>query len=139
MRDDKFRFKYWDGAKTYWTYHLEDLFKSLIDGRDDFIQLSNKYAPVTDFLFNFKNIHSDQIYRLTYRYYPSDEVDVLYEVKFAEALKEQHLEDSLLKEMYEGINDLNIIDLRIDIDYGFQKECSPCQKAKQERENAQSN
>ena len=138
LRDDKFRFKYWDGAKTYWTYHLQDLFNILIEGREEFIKLSNKYDPVTKVLFNFKDNHFDQINRITYKYYPSDVVEILYEIQFVDSIKEQHLEDGLLKEIYEVINDLELKNLKIDIDYTFRPKCIPCQK-RRERENAQLN
>lgn len=137
LRDDKFRFKYWDGAATHWTYHTQDLFNILVKGREDYIKLSEKYKPVTKLLFAFRSDHFDQINRVTFTYYPSDDVDILYEIQFAESIKEQHGEDALLKEIYKQINDLELKDLKIDIDYDFSKKCLPCEKRRQE--NARSN
>lgn len=140
LRDESFRFKYWDGSKTYWTYHTQDLFNVLIEGRNEFAALSAKYEPITDLLFNYRNQHQNIIHKLTYKYFPSDNIDVLYEIQFDQSLQESHLEDQYLKEIYNQINDLNLNDISIDVDYTFKTKCSPCEAAaKRRKENERSN
>ena len=133
LRDGKFRFKYWDGAKTYWTYHVDDLFNILIEGRKEFFALSEKYQPITEMLSDFKDQHH-AIVGLTYKYFPSDGIDIRYDILFDSALKENHGEDHYLKEVYNMINSLKIQDISIDIDYDFRAHCSPCEEARKRRE-----
>lgn len=133
LRDEKFRFKYWDGAKTYWTYHVEDLFNVLIEGRKEFAALSEKYQPVTDALFDLEDQY-DSIFGMTYKFFPSDGIDIRYDIMFDHQLRESHGEDRYLKKIYDTINSLEIQDARIDIDYGFKAHCSPCEEARRRRE-----
>ena len=79
MRDEKFRFKYWDGSKTYWAYHLNDLFDILIEGREEYRQLVEKYNDVTVALLSAKQKHPE-IDNITYNYYPSDDIDIQYDI-----------------------------------------------------------
>lgn len=133
LRDDKFRFKFWDGAKTYWTYHTDDLFNILIEGRREFIALSEKYSPVTKALSDFKD-KNDVIFGLSYKYFPTDGIDIRYDILFDQSLKENHGEDQYLKQIYDEIDSLGLKDISIDIDYGFQAHCSPCEEARKRRE-----
>lgn len=132
MRDDKFRFKFWDGSKIYWTYHLEDLFNILIDGRREFLALVNKYQPVLDVLLKFKE-ENKYIKNVRYKYYPSSDIDIEYDIHFIEDAKDLNVVDPTLKEIVDDINDLNLEDLKMDLNYSFQKECKPCQKAKEKQ------
>ena len=137
MRDEKFRFKYWDGSKTYWAYHIKDLFDILLEGRNKHSELVEKYKKLTIYIFEFKEQYKDAINRLTYKYYPSDDVDILYEIQFDTDMKEQQAKtDMILKELYEKISKYISDDMKIDIDYTFKTKCIPCQKAKERRESA---
>lgn len=133
LRDDKFRFKYFDGAKTYWTYHVSDLFIALINGRQDFAELSNTYAPLTRLLFDFKEKYSDDITSITYHFYPTGfNVDILYTLQLSPEVKEKNTTNLILKNIYDEINKLNNIDtLKFDIDYSFKEKCIACEKAKE--------
>ena len=77
MRDDKFRFKYFDGAKIYWTYHLSDLFDVLLSGREEFSNFINKYEPITNLLFRIKDENKD-IKLVRYKYYPKSDIDISF-------------------------------------------------------------
>jgi len=137
MRDDKFRFKYWDGSKIFWTYHLEDLADVLIQGREDFTALIDKYQPITNILFKNKD-ENENIKFIRYKYYPMPEVDIEYEIQFFYDVKDTGMADLIMKDIFKQINDLNIDNLAMNIDYSFESKCLPCQKAKEkqnEREN----
>ena len=132
LRDDKFRFKYWDGSKTYWTYHTEDLYKILITGREEFSQLIQKYAPITNLLFKIRG-ENKNIKFVRYKYYPSNNIDISYEIQFFYDVKEKNIADITMKEIFKQINDLNIQDLKMDLNYSFEEKCLPCQKAKENK------
>lgn len=137
MRDEKFRFKYWDGSKIYWTYHIDDLFNILIEGRKEYENLLNKYNEITIKLLTIKQKYSDKIDRITYNYYPFDDIDVQYDIQFVKEMENNIAEvDMILKEMFNYIPQNE--DLKIDIIYSFKKPCIPCQK-KKEKKNGQSN
>ena len=135
LQDDKFRFKYWDGATTYWTYHTQDLFKILIKGRNDFDSLVSKYKPITDLLFDIKEEKTGVIKWVRYKYYPEEDVDILYELEFRKHVEGTDILDNVLNYIHNRINDLGLKDLNMTIDYSFDTECLPCQKAK-EAQNA---
>lgn len=133
MRDEKFRFKYWDGSKTYWSYHLNDLFNILVEGRKEYRQLVEKYNDVTVALLAVKQKHSDAIDTIVYNYYPSDDVDIQYDIQFVNDMKGNSAQiDMILKEMFDYIPKNE--DFKIDIIYSFKHKCIPCQK-KKEQEN----
>lgn len=132
MRDEKFRFKYWDGSKTYWAYHLNDLFDILVEGRKEYKQLVEKYNDVTMTLLNAKQKYSE-IDNITYTYYPSDNVDIQYNIQFVNDIKGNSAQiDMILKEMFDYIPKNE--NLKIDIIYSFKRPCIPCQK-KREKQN----
>lgn len=140
MRDEKFRFKFWNGSKTYWTYHTSDLFDILVEGRKDFNTLVNKYQNVTSLLMNdVRKQYDEDINRITYTYYPTSDVEILYEIQFKRKVEKENLTDSILKDIFNQITELNIKDLKMDLDYSFEKECLPCQRAKEQRENERKN
>lgn len=137
LRDDKFRFKYFDGAKTYWTYHTEDLFDVLITGREEFSQLINKYQPITDLLFRIKK-ENNNIKFVRYRYYTEQNIDIQYEIQFFEDTKDKGIADITMKEIFRKIEELKIDDLQMDLFYTFEEKCLPCEKAK-EKQNERKN
>lgn len=140
MRDDKFRFKFWNGSKIYWTYHTNDLFDILLEGRKDFNYLVDKYQNVTELLMEtIREQYNQYINRITYTYYPSSDVEVLYEIQFKKKVEKENLTDILLKDIFNYINQLNVEDLKMNLDYSFEKECLPCQKAREKRENERKN
>lgn len=137
MRDEKFRFKYWDGSKVYWTYHTQDLFNVLVEGRKEYNELMSKYSQITKSLFNLKDKYHGEIINITYKYYPSDDVEIRYDIQFSKKMESQQAQtDMILKEIFDYIPQNE--NLKLDIDYSFKKQCIPCQK-RQERENGQSN
>lgn len=136
MRDEKFRFKYWDGSKTYWAYHVDDLFNILVEGRKEYQDLVKKYNDVTLKLLETKQKYPE-VNRITYNYYPSDDIDIQYDIQFTKDMEDNKAKlDMILKEIFDYIPQNE--DLKIDIIYSFKKPCIPCQK-KKERENEQSN
>lgn len=132
MRDDKFRFKYFDGAKIYWTYHLSDLFDVLLSGREEFSNFINKYEPITNLLFRIKDENKD-IKLVRYKYYPKSDIDIEYEIHFFEESKDTNVADLTMKDIFRQINDLNLDDLKMDLIYTFEEKCLPCQKAKEKQ------
>ena len=137
MRDEKFRFKYWDGSKTYWAYHLDELFNALVEGREEYKELIDKYSETTLLLLGTKHKYSDKIERITYNYYPSDDVDIEYDIQFVKAMEDNKAQvDLILKEVFNYIPQNE--NLKINIIYSFKKPCIPCQK-KKEKENGKSN
>lgn len=136
LRDEKFRFKYWDGSKDYWVYHVSDLFICLINGRQSFEELVNTYAPLTRLLYDFKSKYNDDIVDITCQYHPLGfNVDIRYELKLSQKVKDNNTVGIVLQRIYEEINKLeNINSLSFDIDYKFKEKCSSCEKAK-ERQN----
>lgn len=135
MRDEKFRFKYFDGSKTYWVYHLEDLFNVLVEGREEYSQLIEKYDQITKKMFNIKDKYIDEINRITYQYYPSDVIDIRYDIQFTKKMENNQAQtDAILKEIFTYIPQNE--NLKIDIDYSFHKPCKPCQK-RREKQNEQ--
>lgn len=133
MRDEKFRFKYWDGSKTYWAYHLNDLFDILIEGREEYRQLVEKYNDVTVALLSAKQKHSE-IDNITYNYYPSDDIDIQYDIQFVSDMKGNNAQiDMILKEMFDYIPQNE--DFKIDIIYSFKRPCIPCQKKKEKKQH----
>lgn len=135
LRDDHFRFKFWDGACTYWTYHIDDLFDSLLQGRKDFITLTDTYQDLNNLLFNFQKQYPNDILSIRYKYYPTGfNVDILYELQLSPEVKERNTTNLILKRIYDKINDLdNLKNLNFDIDYFFKKKCTACEKAKEQQ------
>ena len=133
LRDDRFRFKYFDGAKTYWTYHTQDLFDVLINGREEFSLLVDKYQPITDLLFRIKK-ENNNIKFVRYEYYPKTDIDIQYEIHFFENAKDTNIADMTMKEIFKQIDDLDLEELQMDLFYTFAEKCLPCQKAKEKQQ-----
>ncbi len=136
LRDNKFRFKFFDGATTYWTYHIDDLFECLLQGRKDFITLVDTYQDLNTLLLNFQKKYPNDILSIRYKYYPPGfNVDILYELQLSQKVKENNTTNLILKKIYDEISQLNNVNiLSFDIDYIFKEECIACQKTK-EKEN----
>lgn len=135
LRDEKFRFKYWDGAVNYWLYHTSDLFTCLINGRQSFEELVNTYAPLTKLLYDFQKKYDDDLVSFTFQYHPVGfEVDILYELQLSEKVKENNTANLVLQRIYNEVSQLdNVNSLSFDIDYKFKEKCSSCEKAKERR------
>lgn len=140
MRDEKLRFKFYNGATTQWLYHTKDLFNALDAGRNEFSQIYDKYEPVTEVLFDFANRWKTSIYRITYKYFPEDDndVDLVYNIIFTQEVKENKYENILLEKMNKEISMLGqdvTKDLNFKIIHSFRTGgCAPCEKARKERE-----
>lgn len=135
MRDDKLRFKFWNGASTMWLFHIQDLFDALSTGRENFSTLYDKYEPVTNILLDFKKRWSTSIYRISYNYSPESDVEVLYNIIFSNEVKNTNYASKILSKINKEIIALGedvTKNLNFDIKYDYQKTgCLPCQKAKE--------
>lgn len=134
-KNHKMRFKYWDGSKTYWVYHLDDLYNVIIEGYNEFKQLFDKYKDVTDTIFLIQE--SEDIIDIRYQYYPEDErdLDILYTYTFSQKIKNNNSENQILKKVYDAIQSLNLQDVNFAIDFNYEEtKCSPCEEARRKRE-----
>lgn len=138
VRDDKLRFKFWNGASTLWLYHVHDLLDALQSGRDKFESLYDKYEPVTEVLFDFKNRWRTSFYSLSYEYYPDDETDIVYNLVFTQGVKDTKYESILINKINKEIQSLGqdtVKDLNFRIEHSFQPTgCSECERKRRERE-----
>lgn len=144
MLNNKLRFKFWNGASTQWLYHLDDLFNALNMGRQEFSDLYDKYQPLTEILYDFANRWKTSVHRISYRYYPVDDdtVDVVYHFVFTQDVEDANYAGKLLKKINDEIiglgNDITN-DLKFKIEHSFQSSgCTPCEKARKERERLES-
>ena len=142
LRDDKVRFKFWDGSKNFWAYHREDLYNCMLEGREEFMRLSDRCEPITSAIYAMKNKYDRDILHVSYKYYPEDsDLDILYNVKFSEYIKEHKMENRMLQDINDeislaGEDVLNNIKFRIE--YSFEeKGCTPCEEARKKREAEQ--
>ena len=139
LRDDKIRFKFWDGAKNFWAYHREDLYECMLEGREDFMKLSDKYEPITSAIFNMKNKYDRDILHVGYKYYPENSnLDILYNVEFSQYIKEHKMENRMLQDINDEISLIGedyLKDVSFKIEYSFKESgCSPCEEARRKRE-----
>lgn len=139
-RDDKFRFKYWNGAEVFWAFHTQDLFELLISGRSNFEDLVHKYKPITDVIVSVQQEYHNSIRSVTYTYYPDDEIEIIYHLRFSRVVEDQKIENKFIKKIYDEINLLDIDgladDMKFSIDFDFQdiSGCYACEESKIERE-----
>lgn len=137
-KNDKLRFKFWNGASTQWFYHTEDLFNALDTGREKFSELYDKYELVTDVLLDFKRRWSTSIFHISYNYSESDEFDIIYHIVFYEEVKKANYTARLLDKINNEIIMLGedvTNDLNFKIEHSFKDTgCKPCEKARKERE-----
>jgi len=139
IRDDKFRFKYWNGAKILWLFHTQDLFEALIQQRDNYNVLSEKYTSITEIIFNIQKDFKNSIKNVTYQYYPNDDIEIVYHLVFSQVVKEEKIENQFIKKIYDEIkllDDKFLQDLKFSIEFDFQEVdgCYSCEQAKIERE-----
>ena len=138
MRDDKFRFKYWNGCETLWTYHTEDLFEDIITGHKDYIKIFERYSPVTNAIRDVKKRFKTSIKRMNYTYYPNEDVEISYHLTFTNEVKETQTQNKLLEIINKEILMLGkevTKDLKFSIDFVFDpNKCIPCEEAKKKRE-----
>ena len=134
--DGKFRFKYWNGKETIWTFHINDLFDALLNKRQEYVVLYTRYGAVTDIVMDAKNNFRTCIRRISYRYAVSEDIDIEYLIVFAASAEGMH--EKILQQIHNRINDLNMLDLKYIINFDFETdECLPCQKKKQENKDEQ--
>lgn len=138
IKDDKLRFKFWNGASTLWLYHTDDLLDALETGRDKFILLYDKYEPVTELLLDFKNRWRTSIYHISYEYHPDNETEIVYHITFTEDVKEANYASILINKIDKEIRMLDkdiVKDLNFRIEHSFRHSgCSECEKRRRERE-----
>lgn len=139
MVNDKMRFKFWNGASTFWLYHLSDVYDALDTGRNEFSQLYDKYEPVTEVLFDFKRRWRTSIHHISYQYYPyDDDVELVYRIIFTQEVKDTQYTNKLINKMNNEITMLGTDvtkDLNFRIEHSFKTSgCTPCQEARKEHE-----
>ena len=138
MVNDKMRFKFWNGASTFWLYHLADVFDALDTGRSEFSQLYDKYEPVTEILSDFKRRWRTSISHISYQYHPDDDIELVYHITFTQEVKDTQYESKLIDKIHKEVTMLGqdvTKDLNFRIEYSFKTSgCTPCQKAREERE-----
>ena len=113
--DGKFRFKYWNGKETIWTFHINDLFDALLNKRQEYVVLYTRYGAVTDIIMDAKNNFRTCIRRISYRYAVSEDVDIEYLIVFTPSAEGMH--EKILQQIHNRINDLNMLDLKYIINY----------------------
>lgn len=138
LRDELFRFKYWNGAKTYWTYHTDDLFRAIDVANTEYNELYEKYSSVTELLFNWRDDNKDKIYTIKYLYYPEDNVDVEYKIIFESNMKDNPETDIFLKDIFKSIND-KFDNLSMTLEYEFKRQCTPCEERRKQNESNKEN
>ena len=138
MVNDKMRFKFWNGASTFWLYHLSDVYDALDTGRNSFSALYDKYEPITEVLFDFKRRWRTSIYHISYQYYPDDDIELVYRIIFTQDVKDTAYASKLIDKMNKEITMLGedvTKNLNFRIEHSFKTSgCAPCQKAREERE-----
>lgn len=142
--NDKMRFKFWNGASTFWLYHVQDVFNTLDTGRTEFSEVYDKYEPVTDILYEFQRKWRTSIYHVSYQYYPpDDDVELLYYITFSEEVKNTNYYNKLLSKINREISMLDseiTKNLNFRIKHSFKTSgCLPCEKAREEREKNERN
>lgn len=131
MRDGRLCFKYWNGHETIWVYHTEDLFRILIDKRNEYIHQYKQYMPITDILMEMKDALKTCIRRVTYHYAPHRDIPLRYHIIFTQSAMHHNMYQDILDGINLRINnlDMDLNSLAYDIDYSFEDdECLSCQK-----------
>lgn len=143
MRNDKMRFKFWNGATTMWVFHTQDLFDALDTGREKFSELYDKYEPITELLFNFKKRWVTSIHHISYSYHPELENEITYDIVFTQEVKDTNYGNKILNKINKEISMLgkDVTDgLRFDINFSYQDVgCTPCEQRRKEREKNEKN
>ena len=129
IRDDKLRFKYFNGSRTLWLFHTDDLFKALLEGRKEYEEVVDKYRPVTQVLLDVQSDYKTSIKRVSYRFYPNLYTEVAYDLLFSSQIKEQAMESELLTEINNRLSQLEEKDLKFSINFDFEdRKCTACEK-----------
>lgn len=132
LRDDRLRFKYFNGSKTIWLFHTQDLFKALLEMRTDYEKLVDKYRPVTAVLLEAQSDFKTSIKRISYKYYPDLYSEIAYELLLSSELR--NMEGELLSEINNRLSKLENSDLRFSINFDFENtKCTACEEARNER------
>ena len=144
MRNHKLRFKYWDGSKVYWVYHIKDLAHVLIEGYNEYKELYNKYLYISKEVLKAKKDFPDDIITISYEYYPSDrDLDILYLIIFSQHAKENNIESKILENITKNITLLGeekLQDVNFAIDFDYENTgCTPCEEARKKREQNEKN
>ena len=138
LRDDKMRFKFWNGISTMWLFHVQDVLDALDTGREQFSELYDKYEPLTTLLYDFQKRWNTSIYRISYTYGQDDDNEVIYDIIFTQDVKDTNFASKILDKINKEIITLgkDITDnLHFTITHSYQDTgCTPCQKAREERE-----
>lgn len=136
VKNDRMRFKFWDGLSTMWLFHTQDLFDILSTGREKFSELYDKYEPLTEIILNCKLRWNTFIDNISYQYNSDDYAEVVYHIVFYD--EETKMYAKILDDINSSINVLGseyIDSLNFKITHSFKKVgCIPCEKAKKERE-----
>ena len=136
IRNDKMRFKFWNGSTTFWLFHTQDLFDALYTGREKFTELYDKYEGLTAWILTFKRRWELSIDSISYKYYPDSDIEVVYDIVFTEAMKDggyNRILKRLMQEIYSIFSDAD--DLKFNITHSFKTAtCTPCEQARRERE-----
>lgn len=134
MRQDKMRFKFWNGASTMWLFHVQDVFDALDTGREKFSVLYDKYEPLTTLLYDFQKRWSTSVYRISYQYSDDSEEEVVYNIVFTQDVKDTNFAAKILEKINKEIIMLgkDITDgLNFKIIHSYEKVgCAPCEEAK---------
>lgn len=96
LRDGLLRFKYWNGLRIYWTYHIDDLFKTMNEANTEYSKIHDKYSPITQKLMTWKD-QNEKVRSIRYEYYPQEKVDVGYTIYFDSDMKNSPEVDILMK------------------------------------------
>lgn len=136
VRNDKMRFKFWNGSTTFWLFHTQDLFDALYTGREKFIELYDKYEGLTEWILTFKKRWELSIDNISYKYYPDSDIEIVYDIVFTEAMKDgdyNKILKRLMQEIYVIFSDAD--DLKFNITHSFKTvTCTPCEQARRECE-----
>lgn len=127
LKNDTLRFKYWNGFKTYWTYHIKDLFESIEDGNKEYEELFNKYNLVGNFIWDWTQQYSNEIYDVRYKYYPEDDIDIAYKIIFDSSMENSPKVGILMDELFKLITD-KFSDLKMTLTHRIKMRCDACEK-----------
>lgn len=137
-RNDKMRFKFWNGSTIFWLFHTQDLFDVLNTGREKFTKLYDKYEKLTELILNFKKRWGVSIDSVSYKYYPDSDIEVVYDIVFAEVVKNDDYNkilNKLMQEIYFTFKGDEADNLKFNITHSFKSVgCTPCEQARRERE-----
>jgi len=137
------RFKFWNGVSVIWLFHTSDLLDFINMSREGFLDIYDKYEPVTEVLFDFKRRWATSIYDISYEYPSDSDVEIIYNIIFTQEVKDTNFDSKILEKINKEIIMLgkDITDkLNFEIKHSFQLVgCSSCEQSKKEREKNEIN